>query len=135
MDREKLVEAMAESAHDAWLAAVLREGFTSRKAEWGEEFMVPFGELSERGKEFDRVIMRAILGAFDRMGFEVREGMEAVKEVKVTTCEDCPFMQRMSGIPYQCKVSQARARSHMLPLDCPLKEGEVQVSLAKEEAK
>lgn len=71
VDRNTLVEIMAEPAHDAWMAAQTREGVTSRKAEWGEEFMVPFDVLSERGREFDRVIMRAILDAFDRNGYEI----------------------------------------------------------------
>ena len=71
------VEAMAESAHDAWMAAYLALGYQSRKAAWGEEFMVPFADLSEQGKEFDRIIMRAILTALDRQGFAVvrKEGI------------------------------------------------------------
>lgn len=71
IDKEGLVQAMAESAHEAWMEAQRREGVSSRKAEWGEEFMVPFAVLSERGREFDRVIMRAILAAFDHLGLEV----------------------------------------------------------------
>ncbi len=70
--REELVEAMAESAHEAWYKAQLAQGCLSRLSPWGEQFMVPFAALSERGKEFDRVIMRAILAAFDREGYEVR---------------------------------------------------------------
>ncbi len=73
MDVERLVEHMAEAAHDAWWSACKGLGIVSRKAEWGEEFMVPFCELSEQGKEFDRVIMRGILGAFDRHGFDVTQ--------------------------------------------------------------
>lgn len=64
---------MAESAHNAWWETYKRLGYTSRKAAWGEEFMVPFEQLSERGKEFDRMIMRAILRRFDTEGYEVLE--------------------------------------------------------------
>lgn len=71
MNRESLVEAMAKSAHNAWMEAYQAKGITSRKAAWEEEFMVPFSELSEQCKELDRVIMRAILKAFDDMGFMV----------------------------------------------------------------
>lgn len=67
----KIIEAMAKSAHEAWMMAQRQEGTTSRLAAWGEEFMVPFEKLSERGKEFDRVIMCAILTAFDGCGFKV----------------------------------------------------------------
>lgn len=68
MTPEEIVEAMAESAHNAWWTAYLDMGITSRKAEWGEEFMVPYDELTERGKDLDRVIMRAILEKFTVMG-------------------------------------------------------------------
>ena len=73
MTTEQIVEKMAESAHNAWMGTYLGLGYISRKAEWGEEFMVPFEDLSERGKEFDRVIMRAILEAFDKMNMKVVE--------------------------------------------------------------
>jgi hypothetical protein len=71
MTTDELVEAMAESAHNAWWNAYLELGYTSRKAEWGEEFMVPFDQLSERGKDFDRMIMRAILLRFADVGAKV----------------------------------------------------------------
>jgi hypothetical protein len=73
MTTEEIVEAMAESAHNAWWETYVKLGYTSRKAAWGEEFMVPFDQLSERGKEFDRMIMRAILERLDEEGFDVRE--------------------------------------------------------------
>lgn len=73
MNVPELVEAMAESAHDSWWQTYIKLGYTSRKAAWGEEFMVPFEQLSERGKEFDRMIMRAILHRFDQEGFRVVE--------------------------------------------------------------
>jgi hypothetical protein len=63
---------MAESAHNSWWNTYLDLGYTTRKAAWGEEFMVPFEELSEDGKEFDRIIMRAILNAFDDKGITLQ---------------------------------------------------------------
>jgi hypothetical protein len=71
MSREELIESMAESAHNSWWEHYKSLGYTSRKAEWGEEFMVLFEELSERGKELDRMIMRAILASFDANGLQV----------------------------------------------------------------
>lgn len=71
INREEIVEAMAECAHLAWECAHRAQGITSRLAPWGEEFMVSYDEMSERGKEFDRVIMRAILDAFDKVGLKV----------------------------------------------------------------
>jgi hypothetical protein len=73
MTTEEIVNAMAESAHNAWWQTYIDLGYTSRKAAWGEEFMVPFEQLSEQGKEFDRMIMRAILGRLDKEGFDVRQ--------------------------------------------------------------
>lgn len=72
-EREEVVEKLAEAAHDAWWQQYVMEGYRSRKAAWGEEFMVPFEELSERGKDFDRLIMRAILKALDEQGYDVLE--------------------------------------------------------------
>jgi hypothetical protein len=71
MTIEKLVEVMAKPAHEAWMSYYRQMGYTSRKAEWGEEFLVPWEQLSERGKELDRIIMRAILQAFKERGFEI----------------------------------------------------------------
>lgn len=71
MNEEQIVQEMAESAHEAWLEGCIAMGITSRKAEWGEEFMVPWAELSERGREFDRIIMRAILRKFAEMSMTV----------------------------------------------------------------
>jgi hypothetical protein len=71
MTPEEIVQAMAESAHNSWWETYVKLGYTSRKAAWGEEFMVPFDDLSERGKEFDRMIMRAILQRLDEEGFNV----------------------------------------------------------------
>ena len=71
MTRDELVEVMAEGAHDAWMETYRSWGFTSRKAEWGEEFMVPFAQLSDRGKDLDRTIMRGILKQFETKGLQV----------------------------------------------------------------
>jgi hypothetical protein len=72
-ERRDLVEEMARSAHSAWMRAQRLSGVSSRAAPWGEEFMVPFRKLSERGREFDRIIMRAILAAFRRKGYCVQK--------------------------------------------------------------
>lgn len=69
--RESLVQSMGKAAHEAWMETCRACGITSRKADWGEEFMVAWEELSERGREFDRIIMRAILVEFDRLGYQV----------------------------------------------------------------
>lgn len=49
------VEQAAEESHNAWMKQKLDQGFTSRKAEDGEELMVPYSQLSEKQKNTDRV--------------------------------------------------------------------------------
>lgn len=96
MDNEALVEAMAESAHEAWREAQREQGVISRKAVWGEEFMVPFAELSERGKEFDRVIMRGILKAFGEQRYLVLPDPVRDERVKIMDLDefcDVGFLQ------------------------------------------
>jgi hypothetical protein len=58
-------EAMAEAAHDAWLAEKRRRGVTSWPNEHGVEQMVPYAELDEDVREFDRVVVRAIAEVLD----------------------------------------------------------------------
>jgi hypothetical protein len=74
MTRDILIEEMAESAHNAWWETYKQLGYISRLAAWGEEFMVPYSDLSERGKDFDRMIMKAILLKFDAVGATVLYG-------------------------------------------------------------
>lgn len=67
----ELVERLAEAAHEGWMQSKLADGITSRVAEWGEEFMRPYGELSEAAKEIDRSSVRAVLRAIDEAGYMV----------------------------------------------------------------
>lgn len=55
------VEQLAEAAHEAWMAEKRRRGVTSWPNEHGFEQMVPYAELSEDVKEFDRIVVRAIV--------------------------------------------------------------------------
>lgn len=68
---KEIVEAMAESAHTAWVSWYTERGITSRLSASGEEFLVPFSELSEAGKDLDRTIMRAILNSFRSQGYKI----------------------------------------------------------------
>lgn len=79
MTRAQIVERMAEAVHNAWMQHYLSLGYTSRKAEWGEEFMVPYDQLSDRGKDLDRMIMRAILASFGEQDLAVIEKKELRK--------------------------------------------------------
>lgn len=66
-----MLETLSAAAHDGWMAEKLNQGIRSRKAEWGEEFMVPYAELSERAREADRSTVRSVLDAISRAGYKV----------------------------------------------------------------
>lgn len=57
------IERLAAAAHDAWLAEKRRRGVGSWPNERGFEQMVPYAELPEDVREFDRIVVRAMLGA------------------------------------------------------------------------
>jgi hypothetical protein len=89
---EQLVNTLAEAAHDGWMQGKLAQGITSRLSEWGEEFMVPYTALSERGKDIDRSAVRSVLAALDRAGYTVWPPVDvvavaAVREVVVARGE------------------------------------------------
>jgi hypothetical protein len=57
------VELVAAEVHAAWMASKRAQGFSSRKAEDGEELMVPYERLSEKAKDLDRNTVRAVYAA------------------------------------------------------------------------
>jgi hypothetical protein len=68
---DELLEIVAEAAHDGWMASKREQGITSRKSEWGEEFMVPYSEMSERAKDIDRSAVRSVFAAIERAGYQI----------------------------------------------------------------
>lgn len=57
------VEEVAAKVHEAWMKEKLMLGIVIRKAENGENLMVPYEQLSDRGKELDRAAVRAVYAA------------------------------------------------------------------------
>lgn len=57
------VEIVSAKAHEAWMNAKLKSGFTTRKSESGEELMVPYSELTEAAKDLDRQVVLTIYAA------------------------------------------------------------------------
>jgi hypothetical protein len=57
------VEVVSDLVHQAWMESKRAQGVASRKAEDGEELMVPYGQLSEKAKELDRGTVRAVYAA------------------------------------------------------------------------
>lgn len=62
------IEKVAAKVHDAWIQGKLSKGITSRKAEDGEELMVPYEQLSEPQKAMDRNTVKAVYLAIQECG-------------------------------------------------------------------
>ena len=61
------IEQVSAQVHAAWIEAIRAQGITSRKAEDGEELMVPYGQLSEQAKELDRHVVRTVYAAIQQV--------------------------------------------------------------------
>jgi hypothetical protein len=59
------IEIVAAQVHSAWIESKLAQGVSSRKAEDGEELMVPYAQLSEKAKNLDRATVRAVYAAIE----------------------------------------------------------------------
>lgn len=59
------LELVSAHVHDAWMASKHAKGVTSRKAEDGEELMVPYAQLSDAAKDLDRGSVRAVYAAIE----------------------------------------------------------------------
>lgn len=57
------IELVSARVHESWVRSKQAQGIESRKAEDGEELMVPYQELSEKAKELDRNTVRAVYNA------------------------------------------------------------------------
>lgn len=57
------VEEVAAAIHSAWMDEKLAQGVTSRKADDGEELMVPYEQLSEKARASNRNLVRTVYAA------------------------------------------------------------------------
>jgi len=68
---DQVVEEVSAAVHDQWMQTKRDQGVTTRKAEDGEELMVPYGQLSAKAKDLDRGSVRAVLAALDVAGYRL----------------------------------------------------------------
>jgi len=61
------IESVSVQVHEAWMESKKANGISSRKAEDGEELMVPYGELSEKAKDLDRNTVKAVYAAIKKL--------------------------------------------------------------------
>ena len=74
----ELTEKLAENVHDVWAAARIAEGWTYGETKDGEKkttpLLVPYGELPEAEKEYDRQTALESIKLIRKMGYKlVRE--------------------------------------------------------------
>lgn len=74
---EALIEALSDQVHAEWMGEQRRRGRTSSIGRDGEEYMVPYAQLTEAAKELDRVTVRAVLGALRHLGYTTTQRGEA----------------------------------------------------------
>jgi len=61
------IELVSAEVHQAWMESKKASGFNSRRAEDGEELMVPYELLSERAKDLDRNTVKAVYAAIEKL--------------------------------------------------------------------
>lgn len=64
------IEKVAAEVHQAWMESKKALGIDSRKAEDGEELMLPYEQLSEKAKDLDRNTVKAVYEAITRLQSE-----------------------------------------------------------------
>jgi hypothetical protein len=57
------IEIVAAAVHRSWMEGKRKSGVKSRKAEDGEELMVPYEDLSDAQQEQDRATVRTVYEA------------------------------------------------------------------------
>lgn len=78
-----LVETLSDHVHQAWMAEKLKQGFADHPRsidadgrgcctnELHHSDMLPYADLPENVKEYDRVTVRAVLDALDKAGYRL----------------------------------------------------------------
>ena len=74
-DLLELVEALAEDVHEQWAAARMRDGWRYGPARDDRNklhpCLVPYGELPESEKEYDRISAVSTLKLIRKFGFDI----------------------------------------------------------------
>jgi hypothetical protein len=77
---EKTVERLAEAAHEVWMEAKLRDGWThgpkTDKSRKIHSCLVPYYQLSEADKESDRDLVRGMSKILAAAGYRMVEAIQ-----------------------------------------------------------
>ena len=71
VSNNELIEQLAELEHDQWMtwakSLMEKEDLSpDRVKRWNDECMMPYGDLSEEMKEYDRVWARKMVTVYDK---------------------------------------------------------------------
>lgn len=87
------IETTSALVHDAWMESKKKQGVTTRKAEDGEELMVPYSQLTEKAKDLDRGTVKSVYAAIESTpsGSDIME-KELINFIEWTHGDKCPFI-------------------------------------------
>jgi hypothetical protein len=73
----RLMEALAENTHDLWARRRMREGWTlgARRDDRRKTHpnLVSYGDLHERDKDYDRMVVCEVVKAILKLGYQIRK--------------------------------------------------------------
>lgn len=76
-DIDDLIEAIAENSHDIWAKQRMDDGWTYGEKRDDEHKkhpdLVPYSDLPEKEKEYDRITARGILQLIQRLGYKIEK--------------------------------------------------------------
>ena len=76
-DIDDLIEAIAENSHDIWARQRMDDGWTYGEKRDDEHKkhpdLVPYSDLLEKEKEYDRITARGILQLIQRLGYKIQK--------------------------------------------------------------
>ena len=74
---DDLIEAIAENSHDIWARQRMDDGWTYGEKRDDEQKkhpdLVPYSDLPEKEKEYDRITARGILQLIQRLGYKIEK--------------------------------------------------------------
>jgi len=71
----EIVELLAENTHDVWASGKLREGYSidSKDGKKTHPSLVPYDELPETQKEYDRNTLLETMRLLIKLGYDIRK--------------------------------------------------------------
>jgi len=84
MDTKDLIEKLSEKVHDAWMMEKAAQGFHAPSYHRDgcssctkcHTDMIPYADLAENIKDYDRVTVNTVLQALDDLSIETRDGTQ-----------------------------------------------------------